>query len=92
MISLADAALLRRRQQEDSFASVLARTLGPPGEAWERCAARLGMDWERFLLLAITRVPRTDEAMAAVAEAFSLPQSILRQLAAGEVTADEDGP
>lgn len=89
MVTMADAALLERRQQEASFAAVLARTLGPPGEAWERYAARLGMDWERFLCLAITRVPRTDEAVAAVAEAFSLPQATIRRLAAGEVSGDD---
>lgn len=84
---MADASLLARRQQEETFASALARRLGTPGEAWEECASLLGLSWEHFLLLAITKLPRTEEAVTAVADAFGLPQTTVLALSRGEIPA-----
>jgi hypothetical protein len=92
MVSMAEASLLARRQQEETFASVLARRLGPPGEAWEECARLLGLPWERFLALATSRLPRAPQGALALAQAFGLPVEVVLALAEGRLpSGGEDG-
>lgn len=91
MVSMADALLLARRQQEETFAAVLATRLGPPGEAWEAAARALGLPWDRFLCLAICRLPRTAAATAALARTFGLQEEVIAALAQGMMPRGEEG-
>jgi len=91
MLGLSDTLLLERRSREETFAAALCRRLGPPGQAWEEMAEALGLPWERFLALAITRLPRDTRALAAVAQAFGLSAAVVAELAQGPPEGHQEG-
>lgn len=82
-----ELSLLNRRSREPAFARQIALALekeGRPGQ-WEEAAGRLGLPWERFLLLATTPLPRSREGLQEVATCFNLSPGVTRLLLRGRL-------